>query len=363
MRKITELLRYAVEVGASDVHLVSGETPIFRQHGNLVQGGSETLHEPLLQEMLLEIIPDRLQASFAEEHEVDFTLEEEGLGRFRANAFVEKGRPSLALRLVQTNVPTFEELGLPPILADLALSNSGIVLASGPTGCGKSTSLARMVQHINENLNKRIITLEDPIEFLFRNKSSVILQREIGTDTESFSAALRSVFRQDPDIVMIGEMRDAASFRAALTMAETGHLVFSTLHTDTASQAINRILNFFPPEERDIVQLSLSDNMRAVVCQRLVRGVDSRLLPTVEILINTPLVRKLLSNNDLEKLSAAIETDRESGMRTFNQSLYQLVQDEKITEETAMGQSLNPGQLQMLLEGINLDEERRIIAD
>ena len=363
MSELSKLLGYAVEVGASDVHFVTGEKPIFRQFGALVQGGAEVMSDEKVMDVLHEVIPAHLRSVFEEQHEVDFSLEMSEVGRFRANAFFEKGHPSLALRLVRTEVPTFEELGLPATLAKLAVSNSGVLLASGPTGCGKSTTLARMIQHVNENVSKRIITIEDPIEFLFHNNRSIILQREIGTDTSSFSGALRSVFRQDPDIVMIGEMRDAASFRAALMMAETGHLVFSTLHTDTASQAITRILNFFPPEERDVIQFSLSDNLRGVICQRLVTAPDGHLLPSLEILINTPLVSKLLGTHQLEKLPAAIETDPDSGMQTFNQSLYRLLKEEKITEETAMAESLNPGQLQMLIEGINLDEERRIIVD
>ena len=362
MSEISKLLEYASEVGASDIHLVAGEKPVFRQFGDLVEGCSDVLTSESIHAILQEIVPKRLLASFENEHEVDFSMDEPGIGRYRANAFFEKGRPSLALRAVRTEVPSFEELGLPAIIGDIALCRRGILLASGPTGCGKSTTLARMIQHINENDHMRVITIEDPIEFLFTNKRSIILQREIGTDTPSFAHALRSTLRQDPDIIMIGEMRDADSFQAALTMAETGHLVLSTLHTDTASQAISRILNFFPIEQRDVIRMSLADNLRGVVCQRLLQTVKGELAPTVEILLNTPIVRKLLLTGGLEKLHSAIETDAESGMMTFNDSLHQLIKAGTITEETGLASSNNPSQLQMYLEGIHLDEGKRIIS-
>ncbi len=363
MMSISSLLEYASKVGASDIHLVAGEKPVFRQFGELVEGGSDVMTPDGITAILREVVPERLQAMLASEHEVDFSMDLPGIGRYRANAFFEKGRPSLALRAVRMEVPTFEELGLPSLIGDIALCRRGILLASGPTGCGKSTTLARMIQHINENDHMRIITIEDPIEFLFSNKRSIILQREIGTDTPSFSHALRSTLRQDPDIIMIGEMRDADSFQAALTMAETGHLVLSTLHTDTASQAVSRILNFFPIEQRDVIRMSLADNMRGVVCQRLLQDSSNGLAPTVEILLNTPIVRKLLLTGALEKLHAAIETDNESGMMTFNESLHQLIESGVITEETGLANSNNPSQLKMYLEGIHLDEGKRIIVD
>ena len=223
MSSLAELLEYAASVRASDIHLVSGHPPIFRQYGDLVEGGDEAITTEQLGAIIEEILPEHAAETFHSAKEVDFSHVEPGVGRFRANAFVELGRPSLALRKVETKVPTFEELGLPPILGDVALSQSGIILASGSTGSGKSTTIARMLQHINENKSKRIITIEDPIEFVFENKRSVVLQRELGTDTKSFRRALKSVLRQDPDVVMVGEMRDSESFSAALSMAETGH--------------------------------------------------------------------------------------------------------------------------------------------
>jgi pilus retraction protein PilT len=361
MGSLDKLLTYAVSVHASDVHLVAGERPIFRQYGKLVEGNEETYTVDMLNNILQEVLPEHVRERFHSEHEVDFSLQVKGVGRFRANAFIEQGRPSLALRLVHTKVPTFEELGLPLVLGDLAMSARGIILASGSTGCGKSTTIARMIQHINENSSKRIITIEDPIEFVFANKRSIILQREIGSDTFSFSGALRSVLRQDPDVIMVGEMRDADSFTAALSMAETGHLVVSTLHTDTASQSIGRILNFFPPQERDVVRMSLAINLHGVFCQRLLASVGEGLVPAVEIMKVTPIVRKMIETNQLEKLSAAIETGGEEGMHSFNQHIFSLIKDGAITEEEGMSHASNPAALRMLLSGIDLQEDTRII--
>lgn len=355
------MLQRAASVEASDIHLVAGERPIFRQFGELVEGGEEAISSEALFEVINEILPDHVKRDFAAKKEVDFSLQIEGVGRFRANAFIELGRPSLALRLVRTEVPTFEELHLPLVLGDLALSKSGILLSCGTTGSGKSTTIARMIESINERKSKRIITIEDPVEFVFSNIKSVILQREIGGDTMSFSGALRGVVRQDPDVVMIGEMRDADSFEAALSMAETGHLVVSTLHTDTAPLSITRILHFFPPQQRDVIRMSLATNLRAVFCQRLLASVHGGVTPSVEIMTLSPIIRKLIQTNQLEKLSAAIETGGEEGMRSFNQDIYRLIKEGTISEEEGLGHATNPAALRMLLSGIDLQEDTRII--
>lgn len=337
------------------------QKPVLRLEGDLVEGGDEPLTPEQLVAIIEEILPDHARPMFAEHFEADFSHFETGVGRFRANAFNCQGIPSLALRRVQTQVPTFEELGLPSTLADLALSESGILLSGGSSGSGKSTTIARLIQHINENDSRRIITIEDPIEFLFTPQHSIILQREIGVDTLSFGAALKHVLRQDPDVVMVGEMRDAESFSAALSIAETGHFVLSTLHTDTAAQSVSRILNFFPPHQRDIVRFSLSVNLRGVICQRLLQGINGGLVPAVEIMVNTPLVRKLLEKDNLDKLPAAIETDPDSGMQTFNQSIHDLIVGKIISEEEGLTYSTNPAALKMMLSGINLSEGRRIV--
>ena len=361
MSALAQLLEYAVSVNASDIHLVSGQAPIFRQYGHLVEGGDEIMEPDTLLAIIDEILPQHLLEIFHREHECDFSLQEPGVGRFRANAFMEMEKPSLALRKVNTDVPTFEELGLPAVLGKLSLSKSGIIMATGSTGCGKSTTVARMLQHINEHQSRRIITIEDPIEFVFHDEKSIILQREIGSDTMSWERALRSALRQDPDVVMVGEMRDAESFAAALSMAETGHLVLTTLHTDTASQSVTRILNFFRPDQRDVVRMALSVNLRAVLCQRMLHNVDNELVPACEIMINTPLVGKIIETNALDRLSSAIETGRDDGMQTFNQHIYDMIQAGIITEDEGRSHATNPAALDMLLSGINLHEDKRII--
>jgi twitching motility protein PilT len=259
-------------------------------------------------------------------------------------------------------VPSFEDLGLLEQIKKVAESPRGIVLLAGSTGCGKSTTLAAMVEHINNNFKKHIITLEDPVEYAFEDNQSVIEQREIGLDTVSFHHALKHVLRQDPDIIMIGEMRDDISFAASMSAADTGHLVLSTLHTTTAAQSVTRILDFFKADEREQVRRQLAGTLRGVVCQRMVNTVDNKLTPALEIMINTPLVRKLIEENRLDKLSAAIETGGDDGMLTFNQSLFNLVKAGRVTEKEALAKASNPQALEMNFKGIFLDEGRRIIS-
>ena len=266
------------------------------------------------------------------------------------------------MRLVKTIVPSFEELGLLAQIKKIAESPRGIVLVAGSTGCGKSTTLAAMIEHINSNFKKHIITLEDPIEYAFEDNQSVIEQREIGLDTLSFHHALKHILRQDPDIIMIGEMRDDISFAAAMSAADTGHLVLSTLHTTNASQSITRILDFFKAEEREQIRRQLAGTLRGVICQRMVTTVDGKLTPALEIMLNTPLVRKLIEENRLDKLPAAIETGADDGMLTFNQSLFNLVKSGRVTEKEALAKATNPQALEMNFKGIFLDEGRRIIS-
>jgi twitching motility protein PilT len=275
--------------------------------------------------------------------------------------FQQRGQWCLAMRFVKTRVPTFEELGLLEQIKKVAESPRGIVLVAGTTGCGKSTTLAAMLEHINNNFKKHIITLEDPIEYVFEDNQSVIEQREIGLDTLSFHHALVHVLRQDPDIIMVGEMRDDISFSAAMSAAETGHLVLSTLHTTNASQSINRILDFFKAEEREQIRRQLSGTLRGVICQRMITAVDGKLTPALEILLNTPMVRKLLEENRLDKLSAAIETGLDDGMISFNQSLFNLVKSGRVSEKEALSKATNAQALEMNFKGIFLDEGRRII--
>jgi twitching motility protein PilT len=309
-----------------------------------------------------QITPAHLKQKLETEREIDFSYFIPGVGRFRTNLFQQRGQWCLAMRFVKTHVPSFEELGLLPQVKSIAESPRGIVLISGSTGCGKSTTLAAMVEHINANFKKHMITLEDPIEYVFEDNQSVIEQREVGLDTLSFHHALVNVLRQDPDIIMIGEMRDALSFTAAMSAADTGHLVLSTLHTTNAAQSINRILDFFKAEEREQVRRQLAGCMQAVVCQRMVTTTTGTVTPALEILINTGTVKKLIEENRLDKLPAAIETGTEEGMLNFNQALFQLVKEGKVTQKEALAKASNPQALEMNFKGIFLDEGRRILG-
>jgi twitching motility protein PilT len=362
MPLLRELLRQVVEQGASDIHLKPNQHPILRVHGELTPIGADPLTAEDLIQFISQILPPHVTKRFEVEHEADFSLEEPEVGRFRVNVFHSSGEPSIVMRHVKTRIPTFEELHLPPILKKVAESPRGIILACGTTGSGKSTTLAALIQHINQTDRLRILTIEDPIEYIFQDQLSVISQREVGIDTLSFHASLKHVLRQDPDVIMIGEMRDAESFMAALAASETGHLIFSTLHTGTAAQSVSRILDFFPAHERDGLRMGLSANLRAVFCQRLIPSPRYGVVPAAEIMINTPTVRKLLEKNQIEKLDAAIETGTEDGMQTFNQSIYHLIKRGDITEGEGMLRASNPEALKMNLKGIFLDESRRILT-
>ena len=362
MQLLRELLKVAVARGASDLHIKPGRAPAIRVKARLYVLDTPPIPVESVREMISAIIPQHLKRRFDIEHEADFSLKVEGVGRFRTNVFLCSGEPAITLRHVKTDIPTFEELHLPQMLKELALLPRGIIMATGTTGSGKSTTLAAMIEHINQNRRCRIITVEDPVEYIFQDKEAVISQREVGLDTMSFHAALKHVLRQDPDVIMIGEMRDSESFQAALTAAETGHLVFTTLHTGSAAQSEHRILDFFPHNERDQIRMALAANMQAVICQRLIPAVSGGVIPAVELLRNTPTVKKLLQKNQLEKLDAAIETGVDEGMQTFNQSIYNLIKAGLISEEEGLRHASNPEALKMNLRGIFLDESRRILS-
>ena len=362
MELMRGVLKAAVEGGASDVHVKVGSPFVLRISRQLVAIEAPIPTDEWMQAVVSKMVPVHARKKLEEDREVDFSYLEPGVGRFRTNVFQQKGSYALAMRYVKTQVPGFDELGLLPILKDVASSSRGIVLVAGTTGSGKSTTLAAMLEHINATFKKHIVTLEDPIEFVFEDNQSVIEQREIGLDTQSFQHGLKHVLRQDPDIIMVGEMRDAVSFTAAMQAADTGHLVLSTLHTQNASQSVSRILDFFRPEEREQVRRQLAGTLKAVICQRMITTVSGGVTPALEILINTPTVRKMLEENRLEKLGAAIETGRDDGMQNFNQALYDLVKSRKITEAEALAKASNPQALDMMFKGIFLDEGRRILS-
>ena len=362
MSAIRELLERAVELDASDVHIKSGQEPFFRINGHLSESGFESLSAESVLAIAHELIPPHLQKSYNADHEADFSHFEEDVGRFRVNVFLAQGAPSIAMRYVRSEIPTFEQLRLPTQLRGLAQVPRGIVIVTGTTGSGKSTTLAAVMGEINRNLRKRIITVEDPIEYIFDDDQSVISQREVGLDTMSFQNALRHVMRQDPEVILIGEIRDRTSIRTALLAAETGHLVMTTLHAGTADQAIPRMLDMFPGDEQPQIRVGLAANLHGAICQRLLVDTQGGAIPTVEILYNTPTVRKMIYKNQLDQIAAAIETGAEDGMQSFNQSIYELIKADLITEEEGMRHATNPEALRMNLQGIFLDESRRILS-
>ncbi len=362
MSSLKELLAKAVEMRASDIHLKTGQVPFFRVSGHLLESGFEMVTGDAIIRIVHEIVPEYLARQFESEHEADFSMFEDHVGRFRANVYLSQGLPCIALRHVKMDIPTFEELRLPAGIRRLAEAVRGLLLVSGTTGCGKSTTLAAIIGHINRVARRRILTVEDPIEYVFEDDQSVISQREVGLDTLSFQNALKFLMRQDPEVILIGEMRDRTSIRTGLMAAETGHLVMSTLHAGTAHQAVPRILDAFPADEQQQIRQALATNLVAVICQRLLRDVNGLPIPAVEMLINNSTVRKLIDKNQLDLLSAAMETGREEGMQTFDQSLYHLIEDGYISEEEGMLHATNPESLRMNLQGIFLDEGRRILS-
>jgi len=362
MSVIKELLHKAVEMDASDVHLKAGGDPYFRINGVLTPSGFDTLTAADLAVIVENILPAHLRERFAREHEADFSHVEDGVGRFRVNVFVTQGTTAVAMRYVKTHIPTFEELHLPVGLKKLAAVQRGIILSTGTTGCGKSTTMAAIIGEINNRFRRRIITIEDPVEYVFEDRLSIITQREVGLDTPSFESALKHVLRQDPDCIFIGEIRDQTSIRTALLAAETGHLVMTTLHASTSDGAIPRILDVFPAPEQPHIRMAIATNLHAVICQRLIPAVSGGVVPAVEIMFNTPTVRKLIEKNQLELLAAAIETGHDDGMQNFNQAIYELIANGMIKVEDGMAASTNPEALKMNLQGIFLDEGRRILS-
>ena len=360
---IHDLLELGVNSNASDWHIKIGHPVVLRIEGNLVDSDF-TPDEECINQILKDMVTtDEMLERYHETGDLDLSYVEDDVGRFRVNVHQQRGTHAFSLRHVKTNIMSLKELGLPSIMAKISEARRGVIILGGTTGSGKSTTLAAMLEHINLNFRRHCITIEDPIEYEFEDKKAIFEQREVGIDTDSFQAALIHVLRQDPDIIMVGEMRNRESFDAALQAADTGHLVMTTLHATTAAQSITRILDFYDFNEQASIRMALSINMHAIICQRLLtRAFGGGLIPGAEIMINTPMVKKLLEQGQLEKLPAAIENGREDGMQSFNQSLLELVNDGHITEEDALGAASNPEALKMNLNGIELNTGSQILG-
>lgn len=361
---INKLLKAMVEKKASDLHIKVGSPPTLRVEEKLVPFDLPPLTPADTERMAFSILSEKQKESFLNKREMDLAYSLSGAGRFRVNAFSQRNSIALAIRWVKTDILSFRELHLPPIFEKLSISPRGFILITGTTSSGKSTTQAAIIDYINRHRRCRIVTVEDPIEFLHEDKLSMISQREVGIDTESFSTAIRQVVRQDPDVILIGEMRDAETFSVAISASETGHLVISTLHTADVMQSIDRLLDFFPSSQHGQIRALLSLNLKAITCQRLLSRADGKgRVPAVEVMISSPSIIKLIREDRMHKIPVAIQNATIEGMQTFNQALVKLVQEKMITEEEALANSSNPEALRMNLQGIYLDEERTILGE
>ena len=355
--ELNEMLTIAVKARGSDIHIKTGMPPVVRIDGKLrAIPNAERLTADNVMTMALGIMNDRQQKQFDENYEVDLAYGVPGLGRFRVSVFAQRGTIAMVFRAIPFGIPSLESLNLPPILKKLSLEERGLILVTGTTGSGKSTTLAAMVDYINDNRTCNIITIEDPVEYLHRDRKSIISQREVGFDTASFGRALTSSLRQDPDVILVGEMRDFETIETALTAAETGHLVMSTLHTIDAAETINRIISVFPPYHQRQVRMQLSGILKGVISQRLVPRADGKgRVPAVEIMINTARIRDCIDDKEKTKQipEAIAQGYTTYGMQSFDQSLMQLYTNKLITYEEALRQSSNPDDFALKVSGIS----------
>ncbi|RJQ34380.1 type IV pilus twitching motility protein PilT [Candidatus Parcubacteria bacterium] len=334
---INELFKTATQQKASDLHLVVGRPPVLRIDGELkILEKLPVITRDAAEKMVFSILTERQREKFIEKRELDISYEIPGYSRYRVNIHWEKDNVGLVARVISNDVPTMEELGLPPVAIEMIDKTSGLLLVTGPTGCGKSTTLAAMVEHVNETRFANIITLEDPIEYIHQSKKSIIKQRQLGNDMVSFDDALKHVLRQDPNVIMVGEVRDLETMAATITLAETGHLVLATLHTHNAAQTIDRVIDVFPPHQQSQVRLQLSISLNGVISQQLLPKTDGGRVAAREILINTPAVANIIRENKIPQIKSVIQTNAELGMFTMEQHIKELLNQNEIEESTAL---------------------------
>jgi twitching motility protein PilT len=339
---ITELLAFVVKNKASDLHLSAGLPPMIRVHGDVRRINLPAMEHKDVHAMVYDIMNDGQRKHYEENLELDFSFEVPNLARFRVNAYVQHRGAGAAFRTIPTKVLTLEQLNAPKIFAEIAQQPRGIVLVTGPTGSGKSTTLAAMLDYVNDNTYGHIITVEDPIEFVHDSKKCLINQREVGQHTLSFANALRSALREDPDVILVGEMRDLETIRLAMTAAETGHLVFGTLHTSSAAKTIDRVIDVFPAAEKDMVRSMLSESLRAVISQTLLKTKDNQgRVAAHEIMLGTPAIRNLIRENKVAQMYSSIQTGQSHGMQTLDQNLAELVKRNVISSIEARGKASN----------------------
>jgi twitching motility protein PilT len=339
---ITELLAFSVKQGSSDLHLSAGLPPMIRIDGDMRRVNLPPMEHKEVHGLIYEIMNDKQRRDYEEFLETDFSFEVPGVARFRVNAFNQNRGAAAVFRTIPSRVLTLEELGFGQVFRDLSMLPRGLVLVTGPTGSGKSTSLAAMVDYVNENRYQHILTIEDPIEFVHEGKKCLVNQREVHRDTHGFSEALRSALREDPDIILVGEMRDLETIRLALTAAETGHLVFGTLHTTSAAKTIDRVVDVFPAAEKSMVRSMLSESLQAVISQTLMKKIGGGRVAAHEIMVGTPAIRNLIREDKIAQMYSAIQTGAAHGMQSMDQHLQRLVQQKVITREVAREKAKMP---------------------
>ncbi|HJO35856.1 MAG: type IV pilus twitching motility protein PilT [Pseudomonadota bacterium] len=339
---ISQLLSFGVRNGASDLHISAGMPPLIRVDGEMRRINLPPLTQEAAHELIYDVMNDRQRKEYEQRLETDFSFELPDLARFRVNVFNQQRGYGAVFRTIPTRVMTLEDLAAPQVFKEIAGKARGIVLVTGPTGSGKSTTLAAMVDFINETSAEHILTIEDPIEFVHQSKKSLVNQREVHRDTHGFSDALRSALREDPDVILVGEMRDLETIRLALTAAETGHLVFGTLHTSSAAKTIDRIVDVFPAAEKDMVRTMLSESLQAVISQALIKRLNGGRVAAHEIMIGTPAIRNLIRENKIAQMYSSIQTGQQHGMQTLDQNLKELVRNNLISREAGRRKAAHP---------------------
>ena len=343
---ITELFHYMKKKGASDLHITVGKRPVVRLHGEIEEIPNMPVLTPKTAHALIySILTEAQKKEFEDTNELDFSFSVKGVSRFRGNVYKQRGTLGMAVRAIPYEILSFNELGLPSVLKDLCKKPNGLILVTGPTGSGKTTTLASMIDYINENRHGHIITIEEPIEFIHRHKNCIVNQREVGSDTSEFSVALKHVLRQDPDFILIGELRDLESMKTALKIAETGHLCLASLHTNSAAQTISRIIDMFPGEEKQQIRTQLSFVIEGIVSQQLIPSNRGGRVLAYEILIATPAIRNLIREDKLQQIQSHMQTGQKYGMTTLNNMLFELYSNNKINYENAVKRSPNPDAL------------------
>lgn len=354
IRYMHDLLKMLVQKGGSDLFITVGAAPSMKIDGRMTPVSNQSLTPQHTQTLVRSIMNDKQLGEFEQKQEVNFAISLPGVSRYRVNAFTQRGSMGMVLRVIRSEIPNFEDLGLPPVLRDVAMTKRGLVIFVGATGSGKSTSLASMIGYRNENSYGHIITIEDPIEFVHQHRNCIVTQREVGVDTESYEIALKNTLRQAPDVILIGEIRDRDAMEHAIAFAETGHLCLSTLHANSTNQALDRVINFFPEDRRPQLLMDLSLNLKAVISQRLIPKSDGNgRVAAVEVMLNTPLMSDLIFKGNVHEMKELMAKSTEYGMQTFDLALFRLYEDDEITYEDALrnADSINDLRLKIKLQG------------